>query len=72
LAAMSPRVMGTGASLLPALTGIEALSREIAFAVGKVAQEQGHALDIEDSLLRKRIDDMFWHPEYREYRRVSL
>lgn len=72
LAAMSPRVMGTGVSLLPPLTGIEALSREIAFAVGKIAQEQGHALDIEDSLLRKRINDMFWHPEYREYRRVSL
>lgn len=72
LAAMSPRVMGTGVSLLPPLTGIEALSREIAFAVGKIAQEQDHALDIEDSLLRKRINDMFWHPEYREYRRVSL
>lgn len=72
LASMSPQVKGTGSSLLPPLTGIEELSREIAFAVGKIAQEQGHALDIDDDLLRKRIEDMFWHPEYREYRRVSL
>lgn len=72
LAAMSPKVLGTGASLLPSLREIETLSREIAFAVGKVAQEQNHALEIPDETLRARIDKIFWHPEYREYRRVSL
>ncbi|CUS48249.1 MAG: malate dehydrogenase (oxaloacetate-decarboxylating) MaeA [Idiomarinaceae bacterium HL-53] len=72
LAAMSPRVKGTGQSLLPPLREIEELSREIAFAVGKVAQQQGHALEITDELLRARISKIFWHPEYREYRRVSL
>lgn len=72
LASLSPLVLGTGSTLLPPLTGIEALSREIAFAVGKVAQEQGHALKIDDQMLRQRIEDMFWQPEYREYRRVSL
>ncbi|RTE85638.1 MULTISPECIES: NAD-dependent malic enzyme [Gammaproteobacteria] len=72
LAAMSPKVLGSGASLLPSLREIETLSREIAFAVGKVAQEQGHALEIPDELLRSRISKVFWEPEYREYRRVSL
>lgn len=72
LAALSPKGNGTGDHLLPPLTAIEALSREIAFAIGKVAQQQGHALEMDDDALRQRIETIFWHPEYREYRRVSL
>lgn len=72
LAKLSPKANNQAANLLPALQDIEALSREIAFAVGKVAQAQGHALEIDDTLLKQRIQAMFWQPDYREYRRVSL
>ncbi|MEW9797377.1 NAD-dependent malic enzyme [Alteromonas sp. CYL-A6] len=62
---------GTGA-LLPPLTGIAALSKEIAFAVGKVAMEQGLALEMSDDALRSAIERHFWKPEYRPYKRVSI
>ncbi|MCC5854478.1 MAG: NAD-dependent malic enzyme [Idiomarina sp.] len=72
LAAMSPRARGESDHLLPPLTSIAELSRAIAFEVGKVAQAQGHALDIDDAILQARIEKMFWRPEYRQYRRISL
>ena len=43
----------------------------MAFAVGKVAQDQGLALEISDERLRELIDRNYWLPEYRNYRRVS-
>ena len=62
---------GTGA-LLPALTELSALSKKIAFAVAKVAQQQNLALSIPDELLNANIEANFWTPQYRDYRRVSL
>lgn len=62
---------GTGA-LLPPLAGIANLSKEIAFAVGKVAMEQGLALEMSDEAFREAIDRHFWEPEYRPYKRVSI
>jgi malate dehydrogenase (oxaloacetate-decarboxylating) len=72
LAEASPAVRGTGKALLPPLTELPALSREIAFAVAKAAQARGLATRIPDERLRKRIEDNFWQPQYREYRRVSV
>ena len=72
LAESSPVVRGTGRALLPPLAELPTLSREIAFAVGKAAQEHGVAQRISDERLRKRIDRNFWKPEYRAYRRVSV
>jgi len=72
LAEASPVLRGTGAALLPPLTELASLSREIAFAVGKAAQAQGVAAKISDERLRRRIDKNFWRSEYREYRRVSV
>lgn len=71
LAAASPLANGESQALLPPITDIARISREIAFAIGKVAQEQGHALTISDEQLRKNIDRHFWIPEYRPYRRCS-
>ncbi len=62
---------GTGA-LLPPLTSIAALSKEIAYAVGKVAMEQELALEMSDEAFRAAIDRHFWEPEYRPYKRVSI
>lgn len=72
LAEHSPRVRGQSSHLLPAITEIAALSKEIAFAVGKVAQQQGHALELDDDMFRQRIDNNFWQAEYRQYKRVSI
>ncbi|RUO39556.1 NAD-dependent malic enzyme [Pseudidiomarina aestuarii] len=72
LAEASPKVKGESEHLLPAITSIAELSKQIAFAVAKVAQEQGLALEISDETLRQRIDSQFWQPAYRNYKRVSI
>ena len=71
LAEASPKAAATGADLLPPLQQITEVSKSIAFAVAKVAQEQGHALKITDAQLHARIDQIFWTPHYRNYKRVS-
>ncbi|AVJ56708.1 NAD-dependent malic enzyme [Idiomarina sp. OT37-5b] len=72
LAKASPSANGKGEHLLPAFDDLAQLSKDIAFAVGKVAQEEGYALEIDDEQLRERIDNNFWKPEYRFYKRVSI
>ncbi len=72
LAEASPRASGTGKDLLLPLQQITEVSRSIAFEVAKVAQEQGHALKISDAQLHARIDQIFWTPHYRNYKRISL
>ncbi len=71
LAANSPLANTGQGGLLPAFTELAALSKKIAFAVAKVAIQQGLALEIDDNLLQQRIENNFWKPEYRHYRRVS-
>ncbi|RUO20378.1 NAD-dependent malic enzyme [Aliidiomarina iranensis] len=72
LADASPLANGASAHLLPAITEISSLSKRIAFAVGKVAQEQGHALEITDEMLEQRIAANYWKADYRDYKRVSI
>ncbi|MCZ8530656.1 NAD-dependent malic enzyme [Alteromonas portus] len=72
LAAASPLVNTGQGSLLPPLAAIAEISREIAFEVGKVAMEQGLALEMSDDALRASIERNFWKAEYRPYKRVSI
>ena len=72
LANSSPRARGESEHLLPPLTDIAALSKQIAFNVAKVAQQHDLALEISDEMLQQRIDAMFWLPQYRHYKRVSI
>ena len=72
LAEASPKAAATGEDLLPPLQQISEVSKLIAFAVAKVAQTQGHALKISDAQLHARIDQIFWTPHYRTYKRISL
>lgn len=72
LAEASP-VANTGeGELLPPLTSIADLSKKIAFAVAKVAYQQGLALEIPDEQLVEKIERNFWHPSYRQYKRISI
>lgn len=72
LAACSPMATDPDGALLPPLEQIEHVSRQIAKAVAKTAQLQGHALQISDAALDAAIEANFWTPEYRQYRRVSF
>ncbi|MCT6699354.1 NAD-dependent malic enzyme [Rheinheimera sp. 4Y26] len=71
LAAASPLANTGEGGLLPPLTQLAELSKKIAFEVAKIAMQQGHALELDDESLQKKIDANFWKPEYRQYKRVS-
>lgn len=71
LAEASPLANTGCGALLPPLTQLADLSKQIAFAVAKVAMAQGHALELDDATLRRKIDANFWRPAYRQYKRVS-
>ena len=72
LAKASPLANTGEGELLPAITEISELSKQIAFAVAKVAFEQGLALKISDEMLVEKIEGNYWLPEYRKYRRISI
>jgi malate dehydrogenase (oxaloacetate-decarboxylating) len=71
LAAASPLANTGSGALLPPLTQLADLSKQIAFAVAKVAMAQGHALELDDATLSRKIEANFWRPAYRQYKRVS-
>ncbi|WP_166839528.1 NAD-dependent malic enzyme [Rheinheimera pleomorphica] len=71
LAEASPRGNTGEGGLLPPFTALANLSKQIAFNVAKVAMQQGLALELDDALLQQKIDDNFWTPQYRQYKRVS-
>lgn len=71
LAEASPVVISGEGALLPPLTDIAELSKKIAFAVAKIAQQQGFADKISDEDLQKSIEANFWLPEYLDYKRVD-
>lgn len=67
LAAMAP--IGEGDRLFPPMTEIRRVSREVAFAVASRAMTDGVAAPQDEDVLRARIDDEVWEPEYVPYRR---
>ncbi|QUM86364.1 NAD-dependent malic enzyme [Moritella sp. 28] len=71
LADCSPLGRDGEGPLLPPLTDIHSVSKEIAFWVAKTAQLQGVALQTSDEAIRNKIEKNFWLPEYREYKRVA-
>ncbi|MCR4457388.1 MULTISPECIES: NAD-dependent malic enzyme [unclassified Pseudescherichia] len=72
LAEHSPLRTNDNGMVLPGLDQIQHVSRAIAFAVGQVAQQEGVAVKTSAEALQQAIDDNFWRPEYRSYRRTSI
>ncbi|WP_428355705.1 NAD-dependent malic enzyme [Methyloprofundus sp.] len=72
LADCSPLVDGSGTNLLPALSKIREVSLDIALVVGLQAIEEGVAPALSKEELAESIQENFWIPEYREYRRQKL
>ncbi|CAH0525815.1 NAD-dependent malic enzyme [Vibrio hippocampi] len=72
LALCSPLAKNGQGRLLPPLEEIHQVSKFIAFAVAKKAIEQGVALEITDDALHAAIDENFWQPVYRQYKRTAF
>lgn len=72
LACASPLASAGSGALLPLLDDIREVSKLIARAVIIQAIEDGVALPIPVELIDAKIDQNFWEPEYREYRRTSF
>ncbi|GAA3900314.1 NAD-dependent malic enzyme [Gibbsiella dentisursi] len=72
LAAHSPLVLTEQGGLLPPVAEIETLSRAIAFAVGRAAQQDDVAPTMSEDALRTAIEDMFWQAQYAPYKRASF
>lgn len=72
LADASPRVQQKEGALLPSLGDVTTLSKNIAFEVGKLAQQRGLAATCTEAELKTAIEENFWLPRYRSYRRVSV
>ena len=71
LAAASPIVQSGTGPLLPPLSDIAELSKKMAVAIINVAQKQGFAQKMSDSILIKSIDHHFWVSEYQRYERIQ-
>ncbi len=72
LAECSPLgVHGKGA-LLPPLGQVREVSRAIALAVAKQAQQDGVALATSDEVIQDNVQHNFWYPRYRHYRRAAF
>lgn len=72
LADCSPMLTNLEADLLPDVNEIQKVSKIIAFQVGKAAMEAGVAPVISDLALQENIENNFWKPEYRQYKRVPF
>lgn len=72
LAELVPESSDPTVGVLPPLTALTDISKKIAFAVGRVAQAEGWALQTSEEELLGHIERNFWLPEYREYRRVAM
>ncbi|MCB9471767.1 MAG: NAD-dependent malic enzyme [Candidatus Obscuribacterales bacterium] len=70
LSELSPALSRPGASLLPALSDIRAVSNKIAFSVGMEAVKSGlsdPAIDSEEAL-SARLEKTMWYPRYKRFK----
>jgi len=67
LAANSPALEDSSASLLPPLTDLRRVAAEIAVAVGTQAQKDGVAAKLGEDELRQRVTAAQWTPTYPSY-----
>ena len=63
----SPALQDPTGSLLPRVKAIRDVALDIAYAVGARAQEEGLASKSEPEMLRKKLAERQWFPEYVEY-----
>ncbi|MEK0246855.1 NAD-dependent malic enzyme [Raoultella sp. BAC10a-01-01] len=72
LAEYSPLVVHGSGPLLPDISDIQAVTKNIAIRVAQAAHRDGVASELSEELLWEKVEINFWHPEYRQYRRTSF
>ncbi|MED5525760.1 NAD-dependent malic enzyme [Gallaecimonas pentaromativorans] len=72
LADCSPLANEGSGPVLPLVSDIQEVSKYIALAVAKQAQDDDVALTTSDEALIAAIEKNFWLPRYRNYRRTSF
>ena len=72
LADCSPLATKGEGPVLPQLKDIQQVSRYIAIEVAKAAQAAGVAIETSEEVLTQAVEDNFWKPQYRHYRRTSI
>ncbi|WP_087016004.1 NAD-dependent malic enzyme [Thaumasiovibrio subtropicus] len=72
LAECSPMALSGEGALLPPLEDIHHVSKHIAFAVAKQAMLQGKTSKNTDERIKEKIEQNFWKPQYRSYKRTSF
>ncbi len=72
LANTSPMVKEGKGALLPPLQNIREISKIIALAIFKQAILDGVAMPVPEEVMVEKIEENFWKPEYRDYRRTSF
>jgi malate dehydrogenase (oxaloacetate-decarboxylating) len=63
----SPALRDPTGSLLPNVNSIREVALDLAYSVGRKAQEEGLAPASEPEVLRKKLAETQWFPEYLEY-----
>jgi malate dehydrogenase (oxaloacetate-decarboxylating) len=63
----SPAIKDPTTSLLPGVQNIRDVAREIAFAVGRTAQQESLAASVEEAEFRQLVMRSQWTPEYLAY-----
>ncbi len=72
LADCSPLASKGEGPVLPELKDIQQVSCYIAIEVAKAAQAAGVAPESSEEILTQAVEDNFWKPQYRHYRRTSI
>ena len=72
LAAHSPLAAAESGGLLPPVAEIETISRAIALAIAKAAQQEGVAPQLSEEQLLARIEQTYWQARYTAYKRSSF
>lgn len=72
LADCSPQAQTGKGAVLPELSQIQTVSKHIALKVALAAQQDGVANKSSQALIEQAIEDNFWRPQYRDYRRTSI
>jgi len=67
LSSYSPMLHAPQGTLFPSLEKLPSISREIALAVVKVAQDEGLSPKTDEKSRKKMVDAALWHPSYPKY-----
>ena len=66
LSALSPALLGQGASLFPAPEQVRDIAKKLAFVIGRQAMKERCAPEASEDALQQAIEQTFWEPKYAQ------